>query len=434
LKTKNPLTKTQIITLGCSKNKVDSEVLAGLLSVSGVPVVHRDDIEPGGIVLINTCGFIRDAKQESVDTILRILEAKREGRISKVFVMGCLVQRYSCDLKKELPDVDGFFGVNDQEKIARTLGVRTHQELLGERVLSTPSHYAYMKIAEGCDHRCSFCAIPLIRGRHVSRSPQDLLDEAVKLSDRGVRELILISQDLTWYGMDTHGKRMLPDLVKQLAALGKFDWIRLHYTYPAGFPYELLDVIAENKSICRYIDIPLQHISNRILRSMKRGTTREDTLKLLDTIRRKLPGAAVRTTLITGYPGETESEFTELLEFIRSHPFERLGVFTYSDEEGTAACGLKSKIRPSVKAKRLEMLMRAQQDISLRINRQKVGKTLRVLVDREEGDYFGRTEIDSPEVDNEVVIRKKYGKKLVPGRFYDLRITGAGPYDLYAEV
>jgi len=434
LKTKKSLLKIQIITLGCSKNKIDSEVLAGQLSASGIPVIHREEIEPGGIVLINTCGFIRDAKQESVDTILRILEAKREGRISKVFVMGCLSQRYSRDLRKELPGVDGFFGVHELGKIAGVLGVRTHKDLFGERILSTPPHYAYLKIAEGCDRRCSFCAIPLIRGRHVSRSTEDILDEAVKLACRGVRELILISQDLTWYGMDTHSGRMLPELVKRLAALGKFEWIRLHYTYPAGFPSELLDVMAKNGSICRYIDIPLQHISNRILRSMKRGTTREDTLRLLDEIRRKLPGAAVRTTLITGYPGETEREFAELLDFIHNHPFERLGVFAYSDEEDTAAFALKSKIRPSVKAKRLEMLMQAQQEISLRMNRQKVGQTLRVLVDREDGEYFGRTEFDSPEVDNEVVIRKKSGERLVPGRFYDLKITGAGPYDLYAEI
>ena len=421
-------TKINIITLGCSKNTCDSEALAGQLAGQGIGVGHEGD---GGIVVINTCGFIGDAKEQSINVILEQAERKRRGGIDRLYVTGCLVERYKQELSGEIPEVDGFYKLTELDALLTSLGADYRKELVGERMLSTPPHYAYLKISEGCDRACSYCAIPLIRGKHVSVPVEELVKEARKLAEKGVKELILIAQDLTYYGIDLYGKRRLADLVREIAKIDGIQWIRLHYAYPNGFPEDVLDVMASEPKVCKYLDIPLQHISDRILRSMKRGSTKKEVNALLDRIREKVPGVAIRTTLIVGYPGETQEEFVELKEWVASQRFDRLGCFAYSEEEGTSAAQLDDDVPQQEKERRLEELMELQKQISFELNEQKVGKTLKVLVDSEnENVYMGRTEYDSPEVDNDVFIDKE--KWRVPvGDFVKVEVTSAGLYDLF---
>lgn len=417
-----------IITLGCSKNLYDSETLAGQLEKQGREVSHEGH---GNIVVVNTCGFIGDAKEQSVNAILEQVERKRRGEIDRLYVSGCLSQRYMDELRVELPEVDGFYGVNDMKAILAVLGADYKKELAGERLLSTPRHYAYLKISEGCDRACSYCAIPLIRGKHISRPVEELIEEARILASKGVKELILIAQDLTYYGMDLYGRRRLSDLVRGIAEVDGIEWIRLHYAYPNGFPEDVLEVMASEPKVCKYLDIPLQHISDRILKSMKRGSTKEQINALLDKIREKVPGVALRTTLIVGYPGETPEEFEELKAWVREQRFDRMGCFAYSEEEGTSAAQLEDDVPDEEKQRRVEELMEVQREISLQKNEEKVGKTLRVLIDTEQPDvYIGRTEYDSPEVDNDVFIdREKY--RVPTGGFVKVEVTSAGVYDLF---
>lgn len=417
-----------IITLGCSKNLYDSETLAGQLEKQGREVSHEGH---GNIVVVNTCGFIGDAKEQSVNAILEQVERKRRGEIDRLYVSGCLSQRYMDELRGELPEVDGFYGVNDMKAILAVLGADYKKELAGERLLSTPRHYAYLKISEGCDRACSYCAIPLIRGKHISRPVEELIEEARILASKGVKELILIAQDLTYYGMDLYGRRRLSDLVRGIAEVDGIEWIRLHYAYPNGFPEDVLEVMASEPKVCKYLDIPLQHISDRILKSMKRGSTKEQINALLDKIREKVPGVALRTTLIVGYPGETPEEFEELKAWVQEQRFDRMGCFAYSEEEGTSAAQLEDDVPDEEKQRRIEELMEVQREISLQKNEEKVGKTLRVLIDTEQPDvYIGRTEYDSPEVDNDVFIdREKY--RVPTGGFVKVEVTSAGVYDLF---
>ncbi len=417
-----------IITLGCSKNLYDSETLAGQLEKQGREVSHEGH---GNIVVVNTCGFIGDAKEQSVNAILEQVERKRRCEIDRLYVSGCLSQRYMDELRVELPEVDGFYGVNDMKAILAVLGADYKKELAGERLLSTPRHYAYLKISEGCDRACSYCAIPLIRGKHISRPVEELIEEARILASKGVKELILIAQDLTYYGMDLYGRRRLSDLVRGIAEVDGIEWIRLHYAYPNGFPEDVLEVMASEPKVCKYLDIPLQHISDRILKSMKRGSTKEQINALLDKIREKVPGVALRTTLIVGYPGETPEEFEELKAWVREQRFDRMGCFAYSEEEGTSAAQLEDDVPDEEKQRRVEELMEVQREISLQKNEEKVGKTLRVLIDTEQPDvYIGRTEYDSPEVDNDVFIdREKY--RVPTGGFVKMEVTSAGVYDLF---
>lgn len=417
-----------IITLGCSKNLYDSETLAGQLEKQGREVSHEGH---GNIVVVNTCGFIGDAKEQSVNAILEQVERKRRGEIDRLYVSGCLSQRYMDELRGELPEVDGFYGVNDMKAILAVLGADYKKELAGERLLSTPQHYAYLKISEGCDRACSYCAIPLIRGKHISRPVEELIEEARILASKGVKELILIAQDLTYYGMDLYGRRRLADLMRGIAEVDGIEWIRLHYAYPNGFPEDVLEVMASEPKVCKYLDIPLQHISDRILKSMKRGSTKEQINALLDKIREKVPGVALRTTLIVGYPGETPEEFEELKAWVREQRFDRMGCFAYSEEEGTSAAQLEDDVPDEEKQRRVEELMEVQREISLQKNEEKVGKTLRVLIDTEQPDvYIGRTEYDSPEVDNDVFIdREKY--RVPTGGFVKVEVTSAGVYDLF---
>jgi ribosomal protein S12 methylthiotransferase len=433
LKTKPfPNHKVNIITLGCSKNLVDSEVLMGQLKAANVDVVHESD-EPSDVVVVNTCGFISDAKEESIDTILRYAEARKSGLVKKVFVMGCLSQRYRKELEAELLEVDGFFGVNDLPAILKDLGVNYRKELIGERLLTTPAHYAYLKISEGCNKKCSFCAIPLIRGKHISKPIEDLVHEASLLASRGVKELILIAQDLTYYGYDLYKERKLATLLESLSEIEGIEWIRLHYAYPSDFPTELAGIIRDNPKVCNYLDIPLQHISEPLLRSMNRGVTREKTLQLLATLRENNPEIAIRTTLIVGYPYETEEHFEELKAFVREQKFDRLGVFTYSPEEKTSAFYLHDAVPDEVKQERMEEIMAIQQEISMDKNQEKVGREYKVLIDRVEGDYFiGRTEFDSPEVDNEILVES--AEPLQTGNFYRILINRAEHFDLYGTV
>ncbi len=421
----------KIITLGCSKNSVDSEVILGNLKHRGIQVLKEDDKRSPDILIINTCGFIHDAKQESIDMILDAVELKRQKQISEIWVMGCLIQRYKEELSTEIPEVDAWFGVNDSSEIVDLISKKQYGKLISERVLQTPPHYAYLKIAEGCNRRCSFCAIPLIRGNHISRPIEDVVEEAKMLAKSGVKELILISQDVSFYGLDLYKKRRIAELCEALAKVEGIEWIRLQYLYPHEFPEDLLDVMAQNSKICNYIDIPLQHINTKILKSMKRSTTKEETLELMQKMRTKLPNAAFRTTFIVGYPGETKADFEELVDFVKAMRFERVGVFTYSEEEGTSAAELKDNVSEKQKQERLEKLMEIQQDISAELNQQKIGNTYKVLIDREEaGFYIGRTEFDSPEVDNEVLIPVK-NKKMKIGNFYDVEITDADAFDLF---
>lgn len=424
--------KVNVITLGCSKNLVDSEVL--MKQLEGRYDIEHDGQDPSDIVIINTCGFINDAKEESVDTILNALEMKADGKIKKVFVTGCLSQRYKKDLTNELPEVDGFFGTSDLTAILKTLDVDYRHELFGQRLLTTPRHFAYLKISEGCNRNCSFCAIPLIRGEHQSIKIEDLVKEVEYLAAQGVKELLLIAQDLTWYGLDLYGKRVLPELLDEISKVEGIEWIRLHYTYPANFPVGLLKTMRENPKVCAYLDMPLQHINSRILRSMKRGLGGQKTIDLLDRIKQEVPGIAMRTTIIVGFPGETEEEFQELMDFVKKYRFDRLGVFTYSPEEGTSANLLVDDVPEEVKEERKDRLMELQQNISLALNQEMVGKTYQVIIDRKENDYYvGRTAFDSPEVDNEVMMDASF-KELVIGEFYQVNIKRADFFDLYGEV
>lgn len=425
--------KVNIITLGCSKNMVDSEVLSGQLQANDIEVVHENTRKDHNIVVVNTCGFIDKAKEESVNTILEQVELKKRGRLEKVYVTGCLSQRYREDLEKEITEVDAWFGTLELPMMVRQFDADYKAELLGERLLATPKHYAYLKISEGCNRTCAFCAIPLMRGGHISRPVEDLVREAETLVRKGVKEILLIAQELTYYGLDLYKRRALPELLNRLADIQGLEWIRLHYAYPAKFPIEILDVIRDRPNICNYLDMPLQHASDRMLTAMRRQITRQDMTELIRTIREKVPGICLRTTLIAGFPGETEEDVYELKEFLREHRFDRVGVFSYSHEEGTSAHGLEDNIPAAVKAQRARELMEVQQEISYAINQQKIGKTLRVLIDKKEaGRYLGRTEFDSVEVDNEVVVRSK--DKLPIGEFANVRITTAYDYDLEGDA
>jgi ribosomal protein S12 methylthiotransferase len=425
----------QVVTLGCSKNVVDSEFLLKQLEANHIRVYHNDcPVNPNAII-INTCGFINDAKQESIDTILRFIRAKEEGMVDHVFVMGCLSQRYKKELEKEIENVDRYFGVNDLELIINHLGLNYKKDLLGERVLTTPRHYAYLKISEGCDRNCSFCAIPLIRGKHQSKPKEALVHEARMLAERGVKELILIAQDLTMYGTDLYNRQALPELLRELSDIKEFEWIRLHYAYPAGFPREVIDVMKERDNICKYLDIPFQHDSDVVLQKMHRGHNQQQNHELIDFIRSKIPGITLRTTLITGHPGESDQDFKILQKFVEQMEFERLGVFTYSEEEDTwAARMLKDDVPDKVKKDRAATLMLLQQNISKKLNDKKIGSTLKVLIDEKEGDYYiGRTESDSPEIDNEILVMTG-PKKIVPGNFYQVQLIDSEEFDLYGEV
>jgi ribosomal protein S12 methylthiotransferase len=434
LKTKSNPHRIGIVSLGCAKNLVDTEVLMRQLDASSFRMIQDPgEKEKIDTAIINTCGFILDAKNESVEMILRFAKAKQEGRIRFLFVMGCLSERYRDQLAQELPEVDAFFGVHELREIVERVGGTFRKELLGERWLTTPPHYAYLKIAEGCDRHCSFCSIPMIRGRHISRPMNELLTEAGQLAEKGVRELIVISQDTTYYGLDLYKKRKLPELMSRLAEIPGLEWIRIHYTYPDGFPLELLDVMNRYDNICHYLDIPLQHINSRILASMKRGIDRQQTLDLIRIIRNRIPDAVIRTTLITGYPGETEKDYEELKEFITDIRFDRLGVFAYSHEEGTTAFSMKDDVTAKIKKARVDTLMQIQEEISFELNQQRVGSTLKVLIDRiEDGFYIGRTAFDSPEVDNEVLVPVK-GMRQRTGEFHQTKITSAGAFDLQGE-
>jgi ribosomal protein S12 methylthiotransferase len=427
--------KVNVVTLGCSKNLYDSEVLMAQLKANNFDVEHESMRDDSSVVIINTCGFIDNAKQESIDTIIRFAEAKKEGLVDKVYVTGCLSERYKDDLEKEIPEVDAYFGTRDLPRLLKTLKADYKHELVGERLLTTPSHYAYFKIAEGCDRPCSFCAIPIMRGKHLSTPIEDLILQAKSLAAKGVKELMLIAQDLTYYGLDLYKKRALADLLTQLSEVEGIAWIRLHYAFPSGFPMEVLDVMREKKNICNYLDMPLQHGSTRILQSMKRGTTREKTEALISEIRAKVPGIALRTTLIAGYPGETEADFQEMYEWVERSKFDRLGIFTYSHEENTSAYLLEDDVPAKVKKERADAIMELQAGISYELNQLKVGKTFSVLFDRVEGDYFiGRTEFDSPEVDNEVLVKKTADNFIRIGDFTDVQITSADHFDLYGEI
>lgn len=426
--------KVNVVTLGCSKNIYDSEVLMGQLKANNFDVEHESNSGDASIVIINTCGFIENAKQESIDTILQFADAKAQGLVEKVYVTGCLSERYRPELEKEITDVDAWFGTRDLPRLLKTLKADYKHELVGERLLTTPNHFAYFKIAEGCDRPCSFCAIPLMRGGHVSTPIETLEEQAKTLAKNGTKELILIAQDLTYYGLDLYKKRALADLLRRLSDVEGIDWIRLHYAFPSGFPMDVLDVMNERKNICNYLDMPLQHITDNMLKSMRRGTTKQKTTDLVNAIRDKVPGITLRTTLIAGYPGETEQDHNEMLEWVEQTRFERLGIFTYSHEENTHAFALNDDVPAEVKQARAEAVMQVQSGISYELNQQKVGETFRVLFDRKEGDYFiGRTEFDSPEVDNEVLVSAKDAYVRV-GDFAEVKVDKAEEYDLYGTV
>lgn len=425
--------KINVVTLGCSKNVYDSEVLMGQLKANGKEVTHEAANDEGNIIVINTCGFIDNAKEESVNMILEYAEKKEQGLVDKVFVTGCLSERYKPDLEKEIPNVDQFFGTTELPLLLKALGADYKHELIGERLTTTPKNYAYLKIAEGCDRPCSFCAIPLMRGKHVSTPIENLVIEAEKLAKNGVKELILIAQDLTYYGLDLYKKRNLAELLEALVKVEGIEWIRLHYAFPTGFPMDVLELMKREPKICNYLDIPLQHISDNILKSMRRGTTYEKTTNLLKEFRKAVPGMAIRTTLIVGYPGETEEDFEILKNWVQEMRFERLGCFTYSHEENTHAYSLVDDVPEEVKRERANEIMDIQAQISWELNQEKIGQTFRCVIDRKEGQYFiGRSEFDSPDVDNEVLVdaSKFY---LKTGDFVTLKVTDATEFDLYAE-
>src|ERR1700761_449301 len=425
--------KVNIITLGCSKNMVDSEVLSGQLRANDIDVVHENAKRDHNIVVVNTCGFIDKAKEESINTILDQVALKKKGKLDKVYVTGCLSHRYRDDLEKEIPEVDAWFGTMELPLLLKQFEVDYKSELLGERLLATPQHYAYLKIAEGCNRTCAFCAIPLMRGGHVSRPIEELVKEAERLVKRGVKELLLIAQELTYYGLDIYKKRMLPKLLNRLADIPGLVWIRLHYAYPSKFPLEVLDVIRERDNICNYLDMPLQHASDNMLKAMRRQITRAEMTDLIHSIRERLPGICLRTTLITGFPGETEADVEELKGFLQEHRFDRVGIFAYSHEEGTSAYGLADTIPAGLKQQRAQEVMEVQQEISFEKNQEKVGQTFKTLIDKKEaGRYLGRTEFDSVEVDNEVIVHSD--QKLPVGDFVQVKITKAYDYDLEGEV
>ncbi|MBR6759120.1 MAG: 30S ribosomal protein S12 methylthiotransferase RimO [Alistipes sp.] len=427
--------KINVITLGCSKNTVDSEHLMAQLAAAGYKIVFDSDRTDAKVVVINTCGFIGDAKQESIETILTAVEAKRAGKIEKLFVIGCLSERYADELREEIPEVDDYFGVKDWADIAAALGAEHRKELETERILSTPDHYAYIKIAEGCNWLCGYCAIPLIRGKHISVPIEQIIEEAKKLAAQGVKELMVIAQDTTYYGIDLYGRRRLADVLTELCKIEGIEWIRLHYAYPAAFPEDVIEVMAREEKICKYLDIPFQHISDNMLSAMKRRHDKKEAMELIRRLRSRIPDIALRTTLLVGYPGETEADMAELEAFVREVKFDRLGVFPYSEEEGTySALHLKDDVPEEEKERRAARIMQIQEEISLQNNLARVGRTMRCIVDGRQGDYYiARSEYDSPEVDQEILIPAE-GKRLCRGRFYDVRITDAEDYDLYAEV
>ncbi|MBH69784.1 MAG: 30S ribosomal protein S12 methylthiotransferase RimO [Flavobacteriales bacterium] len=426
--------KINVITLGCSKNIYDSEVLMGQLTANKINVEHESKKDDANIVVINTCGFIDNAKQESINTILEQAKRKENGYIDKLFVTGCLSERYKDDLEKEITDVDQYFGTKDLPKLLHVLGADYKHELLGERLTTTPKHYAYLKISEGCNRPCSFCAIPLMRGKHKSKSIESLVAEANNLALKGIKEIILIAQDLTFYGLDIYKKRKLASLINELSNINGIEWIRLHYAFPTSFPEDVLDVIRSNSKVCKYIDIPLQHINDDILKSMKRGTNKIKTNKLLMKFREKVPNIAIRTTLIIGYPGETHEQFLELKKWVQETKFDRLGVFTYSHEKDTSAYNLIDSVSEKLKKSRAKEIMDIQSEISFKLNKQKLGKVFKVLFDRKEGDYFiGRTQFDSPDVDNEVLVNAKKNYVRI-GDFANVIIKEIDHYDLYGEI
>ena len=425
--------KVNIITLGCSKNMVDSEVLSGQLLANDIDTVHENAKKDHNIVIINTCGFIEKAKEESINTILEQVHLKKKGKLDKVYVTGCLSERYKNNLEEEIPEVDAYFGTMELQGMLKQFNADYKTDLMGERLLYTPQHYAYMKISEGCNRTCSFCAIPLMRGQHVSRTIESLVDEAKRLVDRGVKEVMLIAQELTYYGLDIYKKRELPKLLHALADVKGLEWIRLHYAYPSKFPLEIIDAIKERENICNYIDMPLQHASNNMLKAMKRQITREEMEDLVGAIRNKIPDICLRTTLIAGFPGETRDDVEELKMFLQKMRFDRVGIFTYSHEEGTSAHDLVDDVPATEKEERAQEIMEVQQEISLEKNQEKVGKIFKVLIDKKEaGRYLGRTEFDSVEVDNEVIIDSK--KRLVIGEFVNVKITKAYDYDIEGVV
>ena len=425
--------KVNIITLGCSKNMVDSEVLSGQLAANDIDVVHENKKLDHNIVVVNTCGFIEKAKEESIETILRQVELKKKGRLDKVYVTGCLSERYRNNLEEEIPEVDAFFGTMELPLILKQFEADYKTELLGERLLATPKHYAYLKISEGCNRTCSFCAIPLMRGQHVSKPIEEIIREAELLVKKGVKEIMLIAQELTYYGLDIYKKRMLADLLNRLADINGLEWIRLHYAYPSKFPLEILDVIRDRENICNYLDLPLQHASDNMLATMRRQISKAEMNELIYRIREKIPGICLRTTLIAGFPGETEDDVEELKDFLQLHRFDRVGIFTYSHEEGTSAYLLQDTITQEEKEKRASEIMEVQQEISYELNQKKLGKIFKTIIDKKEaGRWLGRTEFDSVEVDNEVIIHSD--NKLIPGEFYHVRITKAYDYDLEAEI
>lgn len=426
--------KVSVITLGCSKNLVDSEVMMSQLQHGGYDVQHDKWSKGRNIVIVNTCGFIDRAKEESINTIMEYAEAKSGGKIEKLYVTGCLSHRYKDNLEAEIPEVDAFFGTNELPRLLKTLKVDYKHELIGERFLTTPIHHAYMKISEGCNRTCSFCAIPLMRGKHISRPVEELVTEAKQLAAKGVKEIMLIAQELTFYGLDIYKKRRLPELLNELSKVEGIEWIRLHYAYPAQFPMEIVDAIAENEKVCNYLDMPLQHASDNMLSAMRRNIINADTRKLIDAIRKRVPDIALRTTMLVGFPGETEQDFNDLKNFVEEMRFDRLGVFTYSHEENTKGYQLEDSISDELKQERAAELMSVQEDISRELNQKKVGNTYKVLFDRKEGGYFiGRTEYDSPEVDNEVLIDAKKNYVRV-GDFANVKITDAEEFDLYGEL
>ncbi len=426
--------KVNVVTLGCSKNLYDSEVLMSQLKANNFEVEHDSEKDESNIVIINTCGFIDNAKQESIDTILRYADAKKDGTIDKLYVTGCLSERYKPELEKEIPLVDSYFGTRELPKLLKTLKADYKSELVGERILTTPSHYAYMKIAEGCDRPCSFCAIPLMRGKHDSKTIESIVQEAKALAKKGTKELLLIAQDLTYYGIDIYGKRQLPELLRHLSDVEGIDWIRLHYAYPSGFPMEVLDVMNEKSNICNYLDMPLQHITDNMLKSMRRGITKQKTIDIVNQIRDKVPNITMRTTLIAGYPGETESDFNEMYQWVEETKFDRLGIFTYSHEENTHAFKLIDNVPEETKMQRAQDVMELQQNISFDLNQNKVGETFKVLFDKKENNYFvGRTESDSPEVDNEVLVDASNTFVRI-GDFANVKIDTADNFDLFGTL
>ena len=427
--------RINVVTLGCSKNIYDSEILMGQLKGNNFDVVHEaEKVSSDDIIVINTCGFIDNAKQESIDTILQYSQLKDQGKVGKVIVTGCLSERYKPELEAEIPNIDAYFGTNDLQNLLKSVGADYKHELIGERLLTTPSHFAYFKIAEGCNRPCSFCAIPLMRGKHLSQPIEQLVKDAQNLAKKGTKELILIAQDLTYYGLDLYGKRNLDELLRRLSDVNGIEWIRLQYAYPSGFPMEILEVMNERDNICKYMDMPLQHISDNMLKSMRRGITKQKTIDLVNTIREKVPGIAMRTTLITGYPGETEQDFEEMLQWVEDTKFDRLGCFTYSHEEKTHAHSLLDDVPEDIKQERADAIMEVQQAISFDKNQDKIGNTYKVLIDKKDGGYFvGRTEYDSPEVDNEVLIDAAVDYATI-GSFVNVKIDTSEDFDLYGRV